>query len=157
MPPTIVLIPGAWHLPAIYDKMIGILESRGYSCSPFPLPSVGALAVDDALRMGAELTTKNFKDDVREITDHITALVEQDERDVIVVSHSYSGMPVGEALEGLSKQERHAKGLKGGVTRLVFIMSFAVPPGFQPTAGGKKYPDWMNVDTEVTTPANTLL
>lgn len=58
-------------------------------------------------------------------------------------------MPGAEAPKGLGKKERQELGLKGGVIRLVFIMAFAMPEGFQPTAGGAQMPEWMKVDLEV--------
>ena len=58
-------------------------------------------------------------------------------------------MPGAEAPKGLGKGERQEKGLNGGVVRLVFIMAYAMPEGFQPTAGGAQMPDWMKADFEV--------
>ena len=60
------------------------------------------------------------------------------EQDVIVVMHSYSGIPGSQALEGLDKKSCEAKGLKGGVVRLVYIMSFIVPEGFQHSPRGTR-------------------
>lgn len=55
-------------------------------------------------------------------------------------------MPAVEAPVGLARSQR--EGQKGGVIRLVFIMSFAMPEGFQPTASGAQFPEWMKVDAE---------
>jgi pimeloyl-ACP methyl ester carboxylesterase len=90
----------------------------------------------------------DFLGDVQIIRDCLTKLVCEEEKEVILVSHSYTGMPAAEAPVGLGKKEREEKGLKGGVTRLVFIMAFAMPEGFQPTAGGAQFPPWMKLDME---------
>ena len=90
-----------------------------------------------------------FDEDVKAIRDTLTKLVDTEEKDVILVVHSYTGMPGAEAPEGLGKKDRQAKGLKGGVVRLVFIMAFAMPEGFQPTASGQQMPEWMKLDMQV--------
>jgi hypothetical protein len=67
----------------------------------------------------------------------------------VLVTHSYTGVPGAEAPVGLGKKERKAAGKEGGAIRLVFIMAFAMPEGFQPTAGGAQFPKWMKADMEV--------
>ena len=37
--PTLVFIPGAWHSPVIFDRLISILNSHGYKCLAIRLPS----------------------------------------------------------------------------------------------------------------------
>ena len=136
--PTIVLVPGAWHGPDVYSSVTKTLGAHGYPTVSLPLPSVGAMPPN-----------KNFDEDVKAIRDCLTSLIEKGEKEVILVVHSYTGMPGAEAPKGLGKKERREKGLKGGVVRLVFIMAFAMPEGFQPTAGGAQMPEWMKLDLEV--------
>lgn len=136
--PTVVGVPGAWHGPDVYDKVFDILAKHGYPTVGLSLPSVGA-----------KPPHTSFDGDVKAIRDSLRKLVIDQGRDVILITHSYSGMPGVEAPVGLSKDERLAEGKEGGVIRLVFIMSFAMPEGFQPTAGGAKYPEWMKMDLEV--------
>ena len=136
--PTIVLVPGAWHKPEIYDFVTQNLEAHDYPTISLALPSAGA--------MPPNLT---FDEDVSAIRDCLTTLVESDEKEVILVVHSYTGMPGAEAPRGLGRKERQERGLNGGVIRLVFIMAFAMPEGFQPTAGGAQMPEWMQVDVGV--------
>ena len=80
--------------------------------------------------VGGAPANYNIKEDVDAIIITVTKLVEQD-KEVIVVGHSYSGQPVGETPKELSKTAREQKQLKGGVIRLIFIMAFLVPEGFQ--------------------------
>jgi hypothetical protein len=49
---------------------------------------------------------------------------------VVLVTHSYTGMPGAEAPVGLGKKEREATGKEVGVIRLVFVMAFAMLEGF---------------------------
>lgn len=141
--PTIVCVPGAWHTPEIYDTVLHIVEQHGYPTLRLPLPSV------NPSQTSPPLSLPSFDEDVKAIRDCLTKLIVDEEKDAILVTHSYTGMPGSEAPVGLGKKERAEKGLKGGVVRLVFIMAFAMPEGFQPTAGGAQYPDWMKIDAEV--------
>ena len=136
--PTIVLVPGAWHRPEIYSRVTKNLEEHGYPTVGLPLPSAGAMPPN-----------MTFDEDVKVIRDCLTTLVETEEKEAILVVHSYTGMPGAEAPKGLGKKERQEKGLKGGVVRLVFIMAYAMPEGFQPTASGTQMPEWMKLDLEV--------
>lgn len=88
----------------------------------------------------------NFDGDVAAIRACLTRLVEEEEKEVVLVTHSYSGLPGGEAPRGLGLKERKEKGLKGGVKRLVFAMAFIAPEGFCPLSGGVEFPTWINVD-----------
>lgn len=137
--PTIVCVPGAWLSPSIYTKTLTILKQQhGYPTIGLPLHSVGASPPDPS-----------FDADVKGIRDCLTKLVVEEEQEVVLVVHSYTGMPGGEAPVGLGKKDREAANKPGGVIRLVFIDAYAVPEGFQPTAGGAEFPEWMEVDMEV--------
>jgi hypothetical protein len=136
--PTFVLVPGAWHQPDIYSSVIDTLGSHGYPTIGQPLPSAGAMPPH-----------RTFDEDVSAIRGTLAKLVDIEEKEVILVVHSYTGMPGAEAPKDLGKKERQGKGLKGGVVRIVFIMAFAMPEGFQPTAGGAQMPEWMKLDLEV--------
>jgi hypothetical protein len=68
---------------------------------------------------------------------------------VILVSHSYSGMPASEACDGFGRKQRAAEGLSGGIVRLVYIQALAVSEGFCVTKISADFPDWMGIDREV--------
>lgn len=44
-------------------------------------------------------------------------------RDVIIISHSYGGVPATESVRGLSKAARAKEGKPGGVVRLAYMTS----------------------------------
>lgn len=98
--------------------------------------------------VGAEPPHANFDGDVKGIRDCLTNLVVDEGKEVILVSHSYTGIPAAEDPIGLAKSQREEKNLPGGVVRLVFINALAMPEGFQPTAGGAQFPAWMRIDKE---------
>ncbi|KAI9642995.1 hypothetical protein NHQ30_008729 [Ciborinia camelliae] len=136
--PTIVMVPGAWHKPDIYSGVASSLEKHGYPTVSLALPSAGA-----------KPSHQDFSGDVSGIRECLTELVSAG-KEVILVVHSYTGLPGGEAPKGLSKKDQEAKDLKGGLIRYVVINGFATPPGFQIVAKGDyaKMPDWMKLDTE---------
>ena len=109
--PIFVCVPGASHSPLIYDPVKSALAYYGYEVTPIALPSVGGSPA-----------TYDFTEDVREIRNYVAQLADSG-RDVILVMHGYGGLPGSEALHGLGKEEREQRGLRGGVVRLVFIMS----------------------------------
>ena len=88
-----------------------ILQANVYPIVGVPLPSVGA-----------QPPHEDFLGNVKGIRDCATQPVTGEGKEVVLVSHSYTGMPAAEALEGLGTKERQEKGLGGGVLHLIFIM-----------------------------------
>ena len=88
--------------------VVDSLSTHGYSTVGLPLPSVGAVPPHT-----------DFPKDVEAIYNCLVQLVISEEKDVVLVTHSYTGIPGAEAPKELGKKEREAKGLKGGVVRLV--------------------------------------
>lgn len=136
--PTIVLVPGAWHKPSIYSSVIAFLSRYAYPTVALPLPSVGATPPN-----------ADFTEDIVAIRECLVRLVALEEKDVVLVVHSYSGMPGAEAPKGLGKNERQKNGLRGGVLRLVFIAAYVLPEGIQPVSDGTQILEWVKVDLEV--------
>lgn len=118
--PTIVLIPGAWHTPAYFNPLRNHLEAQSYPTISHQLPSVGC--TDSACNHTAQ-TDAEF---VRKKT--LLPLLDAGKR-VMLAMHSYGGHPGSAAAYGLSEEERHKEGLKGGVMGLVFMAGFVIPVG----------------------------
>ncbi|KAL4868411.1 hypothetical protein BDV12DRAFT_185933 [Aspergillus spectabilis] len=76
---------------------------------------------------------------------------------VIVVVHSYGGLPGNEAIQGLDWGTRQRNAQPGGVTHLVFCCSFIVPEGKSliSSIGGNDLP-WLKVSSDrlIVTPAD---
>ncbi|KAJ5579809.1 uncharacterized protein N7459_005794 [Penicillium hispanicum] len=133
--PTLILAPGAWYPPTAFDPLIERLD--GYTCHKIAFPSVQQAT-----------TVTDLQPDIASVR----ARVEQEAaagRDVVVVSHSWSGLPVNSALDGLGKAEREAAGQQGGVTKLVFLSAF-IPDVGESLIGafGGTPPDWYVRDEE---------
>ncbi len=135
--PTVVALPGAWHGPEIYDQTFAVLKAKDFTTIGIALPSVGASPPHTS-----------YKEDLDATRNVLSQLVGKEGKDVVLVTHSYSGMPGTDATQGLGKKEREAKGLKGGVVRIVFVMAFAQLGGFDAEEGAE-FPPWMDVDFQV--------
>ncbi|KAK0709998.1 Alpha/beta hydrolase fold-1 [Lasiosphaeria miniovina] len=92
--PTLVLVPGAWYHIDTYHKLVAVLEAQGFRCVPVALPS--STTHDPA-------TT--FLDDLQVVRRAIVAETDQG-RDVVVVVHSYGGLPGHSASKGLTLPHR---------------------------------------------------
>ncbi|TGO68228.1 hypothetical protein BOTNAR_0028g00410 [Botryotinia narcissicola] len=137
--PTFVCVPGFCHTSAIFDPLRTLLGHYGYPVLPVQLPSVltnGNHASNDPAQ------------DTRAIRSSVSHLVEAG-HDVILVLHSYAGVPGGDALQGLGKTERAQRGLRGGVLRIVFVMAWIVQEGFKMCEEGdySSFPPYMQHNT----------
>jgi pimeloyl-ACP methyl ester carboxylesterase len=114
---TILFIPGAWHNPQCFGKVIKRLEDNGYNAAVVHLPSVGPA-----------IPHSDFSEDVRQVRKRIEIAANAGQR-VVVVMHSYGGLPGCEAICGLDWKSRQRQNQPGGVVQLFFCCSFIVPEG----------------------------
>ena len=110
--PVIVVVPGASQNPSHYGYLCHLLQLAGYPTLSSMLPSVGARG---------NVTAQDDTDYVREKL--LLPVLDTEEHNVIVVSHSYSGLPASAAVQGLGKNERLAQGKKTAVLGQIFIAS----------------------------------
>ncbi|PYH78200.1 hypothetical protein BO82DRAFT_435148 [Aspergillus uvarum CBS 121591] len=127
--PTFIFAPGAWYPSTAFDPAIEKLP--GYRCHTVAFPSIQQAT-----------TVQDLHPDINAVR----SLVQQEAdegHDIIVVSHSWSGLPVNSALDGLGKAEREAAGRSGGVIKLVFLAAF-LPEVGQSLLGafGGQAPEW---------------
>ena len=144
--PVFVLLHGAWHTPKCWDLLVSELDKAGYESVAPALPSSNASPLPS-----------DWSADLDTIQTTVRELIEAG-RDVVVVMHSFSGMTGGTALERLDKQSCAARGLKGGVVRVVYINAFLVSEGFQHSPRGTRdymIPE-MKTDFEVCFPITFL-
>ncbi|KAL1967164.1 hypothetical protein VTN77DRAFT_3455 [Rasamsonia byssochlamydoides] len=131
--PTLVFLPGAWHTPECFEKVMAQLKALGYPTTTTQLPSVG----------GKVSTT--MTDDAAHINKFLSQLVD-DGKDVVLIMHSYSGIPGTESVKGLAKKDRQAAGLPGGIVALVYIAAFLLPQGQSLVSFLGSMPDWVIFD-----------
>ncbi|RSH85812.1 uncharacterized protein EHS24_003992 [Apiotrichum porosum] len=134
--PTIILVPGCWYPTATYDKLVAALSTRGLKSVPVVLPSSSTGSRD-----------ASFLDDITAVRTVILAETTAG-RDVVVVAHSYGGMPAYSASKGLTVGSPSpltaAEGGTGKVIGFVLLASGFNLPGmsFLDPFGGVPPPTW---------------
>lgn len=125
--PHIILVPGAWHSGDCFDELVPYLRGSGYETTALTLPSVGA-----------EPPLKTLDPEIEHIRSVIVPLLDVGQ-DVVVVMHSYGGLPGSAALHGLSKTERQHQSKPGGVMAMVFLTAWMLDEGLsiRGMGGGK--------------------
>ena len=101
--PTIIVVPGAWHVPEHYAAITSYMSSKGYP-----------IICKQNRSCGTEDATLDANDDAAAIRKEIDSV----DGDVIIAMHSYGGLPGSVAANG-------AKNVIG----LIFISAFVTPPG----------------------------
>jgi hypothetical protein len=140
--PFIVIVPGASQNPAHYGYLSHLLFSAGYPVFSALLPSVGAAdqvsAQDDANYIRNKM---------------ILPVLDCEERDVVLLMHSYSSAPGSAAVSGLGRGERAAQGKKTAVIGQICLAAL-IPKGgdgkdIVGTFGGN-YPPHIRPDVSIT-------
>jgi pimeloyl-ACP methyl ester carboxylesterase len=108
-----VLVAGAWLGSWAWDEVVPELRTAGHGTHPLTLSGL-------ADRQGVPAGQQTH---VRDIVDEVER---RDLRDVIVVGHSYSGIPVGQAAEQLGDR----------LARVVFVDSNVPADGESFASGG---------------------
>ncbi|KAM0815687.1 putative Alpha/beta-hydrolase [Seiridium cardinale] len=111
--PAIVLVPGAFGAPAGFDKLAQHLRKAGLSTYPGPYPSHDPVDPSVATCERDIAFLRN---------NYLLPLLDKEQKDVVVVAHSYGGIVAGGAAKGLGKStRRQALGKATGVIGLVYI------------------------------------
>jgi pimeloyl-ACP methyl ester carboxylesterase len=118
--PALAFVHGAWHGSWCWEPVRQILTERGWTTTAVDLPTVHA--PDKAAQgMAADAAA-------------VRAAVDAIDGDVVVVAHSYGGVPATQGADA------------GNVTHIVFISAFVLDIGESLfTAVGGVQPDWWNV------------
>ncbi|KAK8139376.1 alpha/beta-hydrolase [Apiospora sp. TS-2023a] len=121
--PTILLIQGSFQRPEVYHKLNAALEAAGF---PVVQPHLPSLCGQDE----PDFASKNLGTDADQVQSFLRHLVEEDNRKVLVMMHSYGGLVGIEAIPvELSRQHRKSRGLEGGVVHLFFFSAFVLAEG----------------------------
>lgn len=128
--PTLVFVHGAWHGSWAWEPVTTILQERGWSTAAVDLPSVHA----------ADFETKTLADDAAAVEAAVAAV----DGPVVVVAHSYGGVPTTQAA------------LDDRVVHVVFISAFVLDEGESLLAAvGGVAPGWWVVDGDVVSAGTT--
>lgn len=113
-----VIVPGSFATPALYDENISSsLRAKGHE-----VRSVELLSANDGTRM----PPATMEEDAAHIRAAVTSILDDEAspKDVVIVLHSYSGIPGSSSLQGLGKAERAAQGKITGVTGITYMGAF---------------------------------
>ncbi|KAI3331731.1 alpha/beta-hydrolase [Xylariaceae sp. AK1471] len=121
--PSIILATGSFALPSLYDNFADAIRANGYDIKVLHLPSVGS-----GPGVGRDSAPASLYDDAAFIAKEIETLANAG-KEVILVAHSYGGMPATESTKGLSIQERRKEGKKGGLIRIAYKTVLLTTPG----------------------------
>ena len=116
--PVIIVVPGASQSPSHYAYLIHLLQSQGWPTQSALLPSTGTY--------GKDSTAENDAEFIR--THMLLPVLDFEKHNVILLLHSYSGMPGSAAALGLGKAERASKGKSTAVLGQIFV-SAMIPKG----------------------------
>ncbi|KAF2421125.1 alpha/beta-hydrolase [Tothia fuscella] len=116
--PTVIVVPGAWHTSEGWKSVSDHFTTAGYPFIGIEKPSVSL----------GPTYIQNFDPDVEAVRSEI-AKAANDGKDIVVLMHSYGGVPGSAACKGFSKEDRAKEGKKGGVIRLVYVAAFALDEG----------------------------
>lgn len=100
--PVIVLVHGAWHRPSTWDATRAALAELGYETRVAALPSAGTNP------------TASMYDDADAVRREVDAV----DGPVVVLAHSYGGIPTAQGLTGA-----------GNVDHLIFIGAYLLDDG----------------------------
>jgi pimeloyl-ACP methyl ester carboxylesterase len=117
--PTVLIVPGSFSAASHYDTLVNALHALSYPAVVSDLPSASRLPPAPAASMA---------DDAAHFHGIAESLADEG-RDIVILTHSYGGVPGTEAAKGLAKADREAEGKKGGVVRLVYLTSVVPPVG----------------------------
>ena len=115
--PVFVIAPGAAQTPSHYAYLQHLLLSEGYGVLSALLPTVGN---------SAPVTAEDDAEYIR--SRMLVPVLDIEKHNVIMISHSYSGMPASAAARGLGKADRDAEGKATSVLGQIFIASI-IPRG----------------------------
>ena len=139
--PSFLIVPGAWHQPKAYEKLVTSLRNAGYSTDVASLPSCNTQDPEKA----------TCSADAEAVRKEILRSIDAGGKDLVVVCHSYGGIPGGGAAYGLSKAARARDGKEGGVMGLIYVAGFVVHErsSLLETLGGQHAP-YVDTHTVIT-------
>jgi pimeloyl-ACP methyl ester carboxylesterase len=116
--PSIVLVPGAWTAPKAYHKLIAALEAKAFQVYVPALPT----------NNGQQPPNSTFDADIQAVRDAVQPLVDAGQ-EVILLMHSYGGIAGTSAIRNLTRKDRRARDLPGGVVTLIYAAGFMLSEG----------------------------
>lgn len=147
--PAIVIVPGSFSPASFYHDVVDALQSHGYEALVETLQSSARSPLQDEQAATMQEDADFFHGIVEKLADQ--------GKDVVIMTHSYGGIPGTECSKGLSKKERRAAGKTGGVSRFVYVTSVVPVPGKSlKDLMGDLVPSFINVEVRFSDLERTL-
>lgn len=110
--PLILLVPGAFGTPDGYGPLLPYLKEAGFTTHPGPYASSNPTDPSAATCAG----------DIASLRDGtLRPLIEEQQKDVVILAHSYGAIVASGAAKGLDKKTRSSEGLAGGIIGLIYV------------------------------------
>lgn len=116
--PTVVFVPGSFHTPAHYEPIGSLLEKHGFPSLAVQLPTIGATA-----------RKSDQHDDLQAIRDQLKRLIDEEQKEVLLVMHSSGGVVGCQTVHGFEKSARIAQGKSGGIIGCLFLSAVLLLEG----------------------------
>ena len=129
--PTVVFVPEAYHEPEHYSPIISSLKQHSYPCITVSSRSIGA-----------ETETTSLHEEIPAVREILVRLVEDEKKDVVLVTPSWDEVPKYQDIRGLEEETRATEGKEGGIFHCMSPAVLKVSKGKTPvgTLGGGTLP-----------------
>jgi pimeloyl-ACP methyl ester carboxylesterase len=117
--PVIIFAPGGWHKASCFSRTQRLLEATGYTVVAVDLPSI------DSGNTGLP-PAQDWDEDVKTIRDVVLQQLDEEQKNVVLAVHSYSGTIGSEAVKGLDEKARREAGKSTSVKHLVYLAALAM-------------------------------
>jgi pimeloyl-ACP methyl ester carboxylesterase len=117
--PTVVIVPGSFAPAKHYRVFTESLGRHSIDSRVIDTPSVGKRG---------NIPPATMSDDVDEITNVVSKLLDGG-KEVVLMTHSYGGIPGTQSLGKLSRKAREAGGKQGGIDKIIYLASVILQPG----------------------------
>lgn len=121
--PSILLSPGSFVLPGVYNPVLDAVKAKGYEIKALHLPSVGPGA-----GQGRDGPAPSMHDDAAFVANEAEKLADEG-KNVVLIGHSYGGIPITQAAEGLGVEDRRKQAKKGGIVTLGYMTALVPSVG----------------------------
>lgn len=134
--PVLIVVPGSFAPAVLYDDFAKLLVKDGLDVRVVNPPSVGRRDPEPAATMS---------DDAAEIERVVTGVFNEG-KDVVIMAHSYGGVPTTQSMQVLSRKNRQGRAIE----RVIYLSAVVLPLGMDTfSMGGGKLPDWVQYDVGV--------
>jgi pimeloyl-ACP methyl ester carboxylesterase len=132
---SLVLVPGSYNPVSEYQHIIDAVRKAGYEVVGVDLPTVGP-----GIRQGKDTPAPSMYDDASAIAAVVEKLADKGQY-VVIVGHSYAGVPMSQSTNGLDKASRAQQGKPGGIVTLAYLAALVPPLGGSAGSLLDRFPD----------------